>query len=1033
MPGLRYIPIIVLACFLPYWGKSQGIYSDFGQNRVQYNSFHWTAYRSETADFLYHDSQLRYAVDFADKTIAEQLPKIEKLLGYKSSNRPQFMIYGSMSDYKQNNIGYVNPQWHSGGITFIPAEAVPIYHDGNFAAFKTRITQGISDFLIREMIYGGTLQDRFERLKSPALPFWFTDGLSGIISEGWGAEQETDLRDGFATGTFDNVNLLTRDEQSLMGRSVWKFIIDRHGKDVIAGIMFIARYTHSAEAGISYYSKNQLSDFLQQWKEKCRADFENTTGMILPRGKAEIPRKINKLRISGAGLNQDGKTLSLITHDHGKFAVWLYSVDNNRTQKIYEGGQKVLNQINDFTFPKAKWRNNKLYILTFEKGNYFLLTFNKQGKNIARLSFSSFKAVNDFALHPEKDSIVFSATNMSISQLYTSALTGGGVKQITRDTMYKNNLLWLNNSRLVYTANSADNINNLFLWGEAGNKQITQFKTPVSILSPIPLNDSIIGFLSDISGLQNAWYSPIYFYAEPKELTHYARSIYSQNISGDKSTFAEVVKVNGRITLFMGNVNENPEKDAINIPINTQLNNWKKGLIVNENSTILLKDTQSVNYDGNLIRQDTVSKTYKYQTGFPVIDYPETITESDIPKSKQLIRTNLNPITPDFIVTQIDNRNLGTYLYDNSVPMMVMRNPWLMPYFKVSLSDLQRNVNIEGGVRSSLDLAFTDFHFKIGRYANRFDYEFLYYRRNRKFDNEPNLYQQYGTQLLDFKIMLPSDERLRYTYITGLREDHITTKITEIQAAQIEDKVNRFWSNRMEIMFDNSTSSGLNQMRGSRIKFGLQHMMNTKNAQTLIWAESDIRLYIPIWKSISFAQRIAGIYNLGAHKAAFYLGGVENWTAKDQLPEKSTLLNPENIQFQSWVCNLRGHYRGARMGNSFLLSNAELRWQLMKMIYKRPVSSEFIKHFTLTAFLDAGCAFTGKSPADIANPYNTNYVTTPNYSMSITSRRNPWLMGAGYGIRSRVLGYFIKYDRAWGWQESQWNKPIQYISLGLDF
>jgi hypothetical protein len=1025
--------VLVLLCFLPNSGNSQGIYTEFGQNRVQYRQFHWTAYSGETADLLYHDTQLKYAVAFAEKIIAEHLPKIEKLLGYKSSNRPQFMIYGSLSDYKQNNVGYVNPQWHSGGITFIPAEALPIYHDGNFAAFKTRIIRGLSDFLIREMIYGGTLQDRFERLKSPALPYWFTDGLSSIIAEGWSSDQETELKDGFAIGTFNNVNLLSRDQQALMGRSIWKFIIDRHGKDVIAGIMFIARYTHSAEAGISYYTKNQLADFLQHWKAQCRSDFENSTGMILPRGKAEIPRKINKSRISGAGLNQDGKMLSLITHDHGKFAVWLYSVESKKTQKIYEGGQKVFNQINDYHFPKAKWRNDKLYILTFEKGNYFLLTFNKKGKNTERLSFSSFKAVNDFALHPTQDSIVFSATTNSISQLYKSSLTGGSFQQITHDTSYKENLLWLRNNHIIYTNNSAENINNLLLWDGNLIHSITRFRNPVSINSPILLNDSTVSFLSDLSGLQNAWYSPIYTYAEPKGLTHYARSIFSQTISGNKSTFAEAVKVNGRITIFTGSVNEDPEKDAIIIPINSKLNDWKKGLLTKEKHTQLLEDTQFPDSAGLYIQKDTTTKTYKYQTGFAVIDYPEFETSDDVPQNKPLIRNNLNPITPDFIVTQIDNRTLGTYLYDNSVPMMIMRNPWLMPYLKISLSDLQRNLNIEGGVRTSLDLAFTDFHFKMGYYANRLDYEFLYFRRNRKYDNEPNLYQQYGTQLMELKIMLPSDERLRYSFSTGFREDHIATKITEMQTALIDDKVNRFWSNRMEIMFDNSTSSGLNQMTGSRIKFGLQHMMNVKNEQTMLWAESDIRLYIPVWKSITFAQRIAGVYNLGKQKSGYYLGGVENWTAKEQLPERPVFLNPENIQFQSWVCNLRGHFRGARMGNSFLLSNTELRWQVMKMIYKRPVSSEFIKHFTITTFIDAGCAFTGKSPADIANPYNTNYLNTPNYSMSITSRRNPWLMGAGYGIRSRVLGYFIKYDRAWGWQESQWNKPIQYISLGLDF
>ena len=105
----------------------------------------------------------------------------------------------------------------------------------------------------------------------------------------------------------------------------------------------------------------------------------------------------------------------------------------------------------------------------------------------------------------------------------------------------------------------------------------------------------------------------------------------------------------------------------------------------------------------------------------------------------------------------------------------------------------------------------------------------------------------------------------------------------------------------------------------------------------------------------------------------------------------------------------------------------------MKMIYRRPLASEFLKHFTLTAFADAGCAFTGKSPADMGNPYNTQYLNTPNYTMSITSRRNPWILGAGYGVRSRILGYFVKYDKARGWQEGRWKRTMHYLSVGLDF
>ena len=1009
---------------------AQGIFTEFGQNRVQYKTFQWYTHRAETADLLCNDLQLKATVTFIEETITDYLPRLEKLLGYKASNRPQFLIYSSLSDYKQNNIGYVNPQWQSGGITFIPAEALPLYHNGDYGSLKIRVRKGLCDFLIREMVYGGTLQDRFDRLKSPALPYWFTEGLSALIAEGWGSEQETALRDGFSTGSFNNFNLLSRENQALLGRSIWKYIINLQGKDVISGILFIARYTHSAEAGISYYTKNQLSDFLAQWKRHCITEFEGTAGMLLPKGQTEISRKINRLYISETQLNEDGQVLALVTHDHGKFCVWLYSFENEKVIKIYEGGQKVFNQINDYSFPKLKWRKNQLYLLTFEKGAYCLLTYNVKGKKTAKLSFDGFPSVNDFAIHPTNDSIIFSAVRGGISQIYITSLFGGNYKQITSDTLFKENLLWLRNDLIMFVSSGADNVKNILRIKEKEVFNLTEFKIPISIKSPIMLNDSMLGFLCDKSGLQNAWFINIMGKSEPLALTNYARSISGQTISGDRSTFAELVKINGKYTIYTGSVNENPEREAISASQLNHIMNWRDGYLTHSGSVkkMVGKDSMVTDSFG-----DTTQSGYLYQTGFQMINYPEIIISKENFKNTISETSNLNPVLPDFIVTQIDNKNLGTYLYDNAIPMNVMRNPWLMPYLKISLSDLQRNINMEAGARSNVDLTYTDFHFKFGYYAGRLDHEFTYFRRNRKFDADPNLFQQYGTQLLDYKIMLPVDERLRYSFTTGFRQDEIITKITEVFSAQIADKTNRYWTNRLEILFDNSISNGLNHIQGSRIKLGMQYMLSPKKNNQLCWAESDMRFYIPVWGSLIFAQRISAAYNLGRNKVGYYLGGVENWTSRSQIPEKPVLLNPEQVNFQTWVCNMRGFYRTARMGHSYLLSNSELRWPVMKMIYRRPLNSEFLKHFTLSAFADAGCAFTGNSPADIANPYNTVYLNTPNYSISITSRRNPWIVGLGYGLRTRVLGYFVKYDRARGWQEGRWNKAMQYISLGLDF
>jgi hypothetical protein len=86
-----------------------------------------------------------------------------------------------------------------------------------------------------------------------------------------------------------------------------------------------------------------------------------------------------------------------------------------------------------------------------------------------------------------------------------------------------------------------------------------------------------------------------------------------------------------------------------------------------------------------------------------------------------------------------------------------------------------------------------------------------------------------------------------------------------------------------------------------------------------------------------------------------------------------------------------------------------------------------------TGFIDAGTAWVGNSPWSRDNPFNTRIIDGGAYRITVTSRRNPLIMGAGLGMRSRVLGYYLKYDYGWGLVENRWNKGMSYFTWGLDF
>ncbi len=55
------------------------------------------------------------------------------------------------------------------------------------------------------------------------------------------------------------------------------------------------------------------------------------------------------------------------------------------------------------------------------------------------------------------------------------------------------------------------------------------------------------------------------------------------------------------------------------------------------------------------------------------------------------------------------------------------------------------------------------------------------------------------------------------------------------------------------------------------------------------------------------------------------------------------------------------------------------------------------------------------------------------FLVTITSQNEPIVGGFGFGLRSRLLGYFLRADWAWGVENREILPYRFYFSLGLDF
>jgi hypothetical protein len=195
----------------------------------------------------------------------------------------------------------------------------------------------------------------------------------------------------------------------------------------------------------------------------------------------------------------------------------------------------------------------------------------------------------------------------------------------------------------------------------------------------------------------------------------------------------------------------------------------------------------------------------------------------------------------------------------------------------------------------------------------------------------------------------------------------------------------------------------------------------------------DGRHYLPIYRNFIWATRAAADFSWGTEKLIYYLGGVDGWLS----PKFNSANRPDpdqNYAFQTLAVNMRGFNQNVANGNNAFVFNSELRLPVFSTLLNKPVNNAFIRNFQLIQFIDLGTAWNGKYDK-FARP-GVVYTNGGNNPVSFVTKAGgigPFAGGYGFGARSTLLGYFLKFDAAWEMNGIFRGKPILYFALGLDF
>jgi hypothetical protein len=370
--------------------------------------------------------------------------------------------------------------------------------------------------------------------------------------------------------------------------------------------------------------------------------------------------------------------------------------------------------------------------------------------------------------------------------------------------------------------------------------------------------------------------------------------------------------------------------------------------------------------------------------------------------------------------------------------------------FRASVSDLMEDIRFLGGFRLGTNLQDNDYLFGFQNMRKRFDWGINHYRTSdHNIGIGPNANDAYNAQLnttlTQFNGSYPLNEIKSLRASLGYRRDkyiikafHNGPNLPDRFGLSFPNVVSQYAVGRLEYVHDNSINPTQNIWHGLRFKVFMDVNMPIKD--TLHKGKYtynfgfDARHYYPIYRNFIWALRAAADFSWGNQKIIYYAGGVDGWLS----PKFNDINRPapdQDYAFQSLAVNLRGFPQNVANGNNAFVINSEFRLPVFSTLFNKPINNAFLRNFQLVQFADLGSAWNG-AYGKISRPgvvYNSNDPSNPVVLRVKAGGIGPFAGGYGFGARSTLLGYFLKFDAAWEMNGIFKGKPYVYFAMGLDF
>jgi hypothetical protein len=1091
---LRFTSLCLLLSITLHHANSQTVLNQafYGKNRVQHKNFDWSILQSQNFEIYFYkggESIAKMAAGYAESDFT----RMTDLVGYSPYTKTKIFIYNSVADLQQSNIGIDAQGYSTGGQTKFFRPEIELAFTGDKASFRKEINRSVASALVFEMMYGGSLKDLIKSAYFLTLPDWFIPGVTQYLAEGWTVELDDYMRDMVKYRKIKNIDSYTGEDAQLIGHSLWNYIAEEYGKQSIANILNLTRIVRNSESGIQNTIGINYNRFINDWKkfyidQATGIGAEHTTIPL-----ANLMRKNSKdFFYKHLKINHSQNLIAFSENNKGAYKVKIKNLQNNKETTIFKGGYRTTEQAINFNVPLLTWRNEtQLVIIGYQKGLLHLWLYDTKTKK-KRANKLPFTHIHSLAASDDGSQLVLSAEKEGQNDLYTYKFENQAITQLTDDIFDDITPSFLKNSnKIVFASNRLNDTTalapkgtltdisdrfNIFVYNPQNKKNLDRLTNTLSTdLSPIAANENTVLYLSNQRGIVHL-FGYEFSTGVSKQITNFEHSIEQYDFQNNRLAFnmllggkKELFLLNNfdvsNRSVFSGKTLRQQKTDVRQLATLRQKRqetekkepeNDKKDDTnsKNENQQNELTRTNPFNIDTDNYVFD-IQSPQKQKKKKLLEGYKPTETEGLKRKPESVEFSKATPYTNKFSA-----ENINTSLFiDPRYTMMSNRIGFLRGatlQIESGIIELFENhrFNLGMGVLMNLSTPNTNYFLEYEYLRKRLDYKLRFERQTYSVTGPQQVYlQRYALNKAQAAVSYAIDTRQRFTgTIFGANTTFATTSSyvspTFLRVAQQEVYYGGFG---LTYTFDNVIIPAPNVADGLRLKVSFENYTGINLVEKSFgnfYAEA--RYYKQLGKKIMFAGRAMYGQFLGKATKNYRIGGTENWifNESDALSSTNPLFYDESVTevaasrnysdllFTPYLMPLRGFNYNRLAGEGAFLANLEIRIPVLNYFTKGNITSNFIRNLQFIGFFDIGTAWNGNNPFSGENAINTSEFSVPGnpFYAKVINFKNPFLMGYGAGMRTMLLGFYLRGDLAWGIEDNVTAaKPKFYLSFGRDF